>query len=249
VASTAESNAAAQQGNPDWTWDEQILAFDLYLRKGALGRTDPLVVELSELLRSLDIHPQSQRAASFRNANSVARKLVDIRTHHPGYEGKKTSGSRIDREIWVRFGDDTALVDALAARIREGAGSGSGPEDDEVGVEAVHAEGRIVYRMHRQRERSAKLRKQKFAKVAAAGGKLRCEACDVELAAVYGAVGDDVYECHHLVPLHAAGERVSRIADVALLCPTCHRVAHRIVPWPDLEQLRAAVSLPRTATS
>ncbi len=40
-----------------WARDELILAMDLYVRHGPLRRTDPLVVELSAILKALPIHP------------------------------------------------------------------------------------------------------------------------------------------------------------------------------------------------
>ena len=51
------------------------------------------------------------------------------------------------------------------------------------------------------------------------GGVLICEACDFtdETAAMF--------DVHHLRPI-SAGERVSRVDDLAVLCPTCHRFAH-----------------------
>ncbi|MDA2989874.1 MAG: hypothetical protein O2815_12440, partial [Actinomycetota bacterium] len=41
---------------PKWTWDEELLAFDLLLRVGYRDDTDPDVIELSSLLRSQTIH-------------------------------------------------------------------------------------------------------------------------------------------------------------------------------------------------
>ena len=43
---------------------------------------------------------------------------------------------------------------------------------------------------------------------------------------------------HHLIPLATTGPVKTAIADVALLCPTCHRVAHRIHPWPSVAEMR-----------
>jgi 5-methylcytosine-specific restriction protein A len=227
------------QTNPDWTWDEQILAFDLYLFEGSIGKSHPKVHELSLLLRSLPIHPVNVRVGTFRNPNGVSRKIGDIHTHRPGYAGKQTSGSRMDREIWIRYGNRPELAHILATAIREGASTAHAPEDDEESIEDIHHEGRIVYRRHRTRERDPKLRKKKLAEVQRRYGQLVCEACNEILSNRYGPLGDEAYEVHHLVPLSAAGQRETRLDDVALLCPTCHRIAHRIDPWPDRERLRS----------
>jgi 5-methylcytosine-specific restriction protein A len=225
--------------NPDWTWDEELLVFDVYLKLGCVGRKHPAVIELSAILRSLPIHPEDTRAETFRNTNGVERKLGDIHTHRPGYTGRPTRGSTIDSDVWTKYGDAPDLVHQLAGAIRAGAFTVPTPEDDELDIEKTHSEGRIAYRVHRRRERDPKLRERKRAAVRKEHGSLRCEACSANLKELYGTDAADVYECHHLIPLHASGEVETTLGDVALLCPTCHRIAHRISPWPDLTTLRA----------
>jgi 5-methylcytosine-specific restriction protein A len=229
--------------NPDWSWDEQILAFDLYLRRGLVGRSDPEVVQLSGFLQSLSIHQEGQRTPTFRNANGVARKLSDIHTHRPGYGGKKTSGSELDRQVWLRFGDSPKEVERIAAFIRGHGIAESVPSDDEAEIEEVHKEGRVVYRWHRSRERSAALRRKKVEQILHDQGGLSCEVCSIKLSDRYGEVGNLIYECHHLAPLHLTGPTETKLTDVALLCPACHRAAHRTRPWPSLEDLRAMVGV------
>ncbi|WP_279635939.1 HNH endonuclease [Kitasatospora cheerisanensis] len=45
-------------------------------------------------------------------------------------------------------------------------------------------------------------------------------------------------ECHHVVPLHVAGEGRTGLADLALICANCHRMIHRRAPWPTPQELR-----------
>ena len=241
LSAMVEKNSVPSQRNPDWSWDEQILAFDLFLREGWLDKGHPDVQELSALLNSLTIHPMSSRTPTFRNPNGVGRKLADIQTHEPGYAGKTTSGSRLDREVWATYGGHPHVVTDLATAIREGSRSVSTQEEDEEEIEATHREGRITFRLHRHRERNPSLRKKKLKQMQARLGRLSCEACENDLSLIYGEVGALVYECHHLQPLHVTGETVSSLEDVVILCPTCHRVAHRIFPWPTLDDLQAAV--------
>ena len=114
-------------------------------------------------------------------------------------------------------------------------------DEDEIG--SLHNEGRIVYRMHRQRERDPKLRRNKIKQVKKEHeGKLVCEACDSNLESTYGSLGTAIFECHHIEPLHVSGPTQSTLGDVALLCPNCHRVAHRLDPWPTLEELRRHIA-------
>ena len=56
------------QRNPAWTRDELILALDLYERVGArIGTYHPEVVELSEVLRGLPLHPGVPRTGTYRS--------------------------------------------------------------------------------------------------------------------------------------------------------------------------------------
>lgn len=236
-----QKSVPSSQRNPNWTWDEQILAFDLYVRCGLLGDQAVEVKELSDLLRLLLIHPQETRTATFRNPNSVARKLSDIHTHQPGYVGKPTSGSKLDSEVWRRFGANLDDAKARASLVRESVMAASVPVEGEEEFEELHLEGRISYRLHRVRERDPKLRIRKMKSERRQRGYLCCEACDDRLEARYGVIGDQLYECHHLVPLHESGPTTTSVADVALLCPSCHRAAHRMNPWPSLDDLRASI--------
>jgi 5-methylcytosine-specific restriction protein A len=72
--------------------------------------------------------------------------------------------------------------------------------DDEIVTEAP--EGRLLTAQHVRRERSAKLVASKKAAVLAETGKLACEACGFDFAAVYGEQGDGFIECHHVKPVH-----------------------------------------------
>ena len=229
------------QKNPKWTWDEEILAFDLYLRKGLLDDDNPDVIELSKVLKQLNIYPAKEYSPTFRNPIGVARKLADIHTHKPGFTGKPTSGSKLDSEVWQKFQNKEYEVSIIAALMKSRGSDSLQIEDDEEEIEQVHREGRIVYRLHRSRERDPKLRKRKIDAVIKSNGNLFCESCDKDLSGSYSYMGEAVYECHHLVPLSATCEVITTLESVVLLCPTCHRVAHRIDPWPSLEQQRSNV--------
>ena len=228
-----------RQSNPDWTWEEELLAFATYIRHKTQGNSNhPAVQQLSELLRSLPIHDASVRAPTFRNRNSVARKLADIHTHQPGFPGKATSGSRLDREIWLRFGNRIPEALRIADLIQSEATHVQGSSDDSDVSSETFPEGRILYSVHKRRERSPSLRKRKLNQFRRQHGRLFCQACQLELALMTSNEDLNVYECHHLQPLHEIGETESRLNDLVILCPTCHRIAHRLRPWPDLKQLQ-----------
>ena len=228
--------------NPDWTEDELILALDLYLRRGLIGTNDPEIVELSELLRSLPIHPNEGRTESFRNTNGVTRKLSNLANFDPTYTGKPTHGNRLDGEVynaWATRPDGLSrVVDAIKSGNIEAVFSPT-PEPDEEDVEAP--EGRLLYRQHRVRERNQGLRGRKIAAVLRATGMLTCEVCGFNFEATYGERGVGFIECHHVVPLHEAGPGTTRLSDLALVCSNCHRMIHRKAPWPTPSDLAATV--------
>lgn len=82
-------------------------------------------------------------------------------------------------------------------------------------------EGGRIYREVQLFERDSSLakeaRKQNRAKN---GGTLVCEGCD------FSDDLDGIFDVHHLVPL-MLGVRETTMSDLAVLCPTCHRWAHR----------------------
>ena len=42
----------------------------------------------------------------------------------------------------------------------------------------------------------------------------------------YGLHGNAFIECHHNIPIRA-GQRITQIEDLALVCSNCHRMFHR----------------------
>jgi 5-methylcytosine-specific restriction protein A len=230
--------------NPKWTRDELILACDVVARNGwrGLDSDDPRIVELSKLLQLLAAYPEEQRAPTYRNCNGAARKTFDIATHHPDYSGKPTNGGKLDVEVLHDFLSRPAEMAAAAQLLRDGLAAGTLQpvpidEEDASDEEASAPEGRVLYARHRRRERNKALRGKKIASVLKKGGPLACEACGFNFEAVYGERGKGYIECHHVVPLHEAGEGTTKLSDLALICSNCHRMIHRSAPWPTPAEL------------
>lgn len=81
-------------------------------------------------------------------------------------------------------------------------------------------EGQRVWKLSQDIERDPKLKREaKALNRARNGGVIVCEACH------FSDSMDAMFDAHHLEPL-AAGTRESRVDDLAVLCPTCHRWAH-----------------------
>src|SRR5690349_17009981 len=91
--------------NPNWEWDEVVLACDLVVKNDWRGLypDDPRVQELSVLLRGLPLHNPDTRLPDFRNPNGVGRKSFDIATAHPAYHGVRTHGGATDRKVVAEF--------------------------------------------------------------------------------------------------------------------------------------------------
>ncbi|MFJ7774603.1 HNH endonuclease [Streptomyces yangpuensis] len=233
--------------NPDWARDEIILACQLVMENGwkGLDAQDARVIELSSLLQLLPLHAEAERNEKFRNPNGVARKTFDIATRHPVYQGKPTNGGALDFAVLTEFLARPDEMTEVARLIREGIAAGElqglAPAEDEEFDDYSAPEGRLLMRRHQARERSKSLRKKKIASVTQRGGRLACEACGFDFEEVYGDRGAGYIECHHVVPLHKAGEGRTRLSDLALICANCHRMIHRRAPWPTPGELRASI--------
>lgn len=82
-------------------------------------------------------------------------------------------------------------------------------------------EGRRLKKEAADRERDPALAKAaKDENRARHGGKLVCEGCE------FTDSDDALFDAHHLVPL-SLDVRQTVPADLAVVCPTCHRVCHR----------------------
>lgn len=227
--------------SPPWVRDEMILACDLVDQNNwqCMDAEDPRVIKLSGLLQELPFHPPEVRSDTFRNPNCVARKTVDIATHHPAYEGAKTNGGVIDEEVLQEFLDDPAGMHAIAEALRRAILEDNedllAPVDDE---DDKAKEGRLLQRQHFVRERDKKLRAKKIADFLKHHHRVHCEVCRFDFEATYGERGLEYTEVHHVVPLHASGETTTNIADLILLCANCHRMIHRYTPWLTPDELR-----------
>lgn len=77
-------------------------------------------------------------------------------------------------------------------------------------------------------------RNPKLAKDAKERDRYTCQACAFRFEDRYGELGEGFIEVHHLDPLSerrsAANDgRLTTLAQVASLCPNCHRMAHRLI--------------------
>jgi hypothetical protein len=97
---------------------------------------------------------------------------------------------------------------------------------------------------HLKRERNRLLIKAKKAVTLKAKGNLKCEVCNFDFAIMYGAIGLEYCEVHHLRPLSTydaeKGDETT-LSDLAIVCSNCHRMIHRHSPMLSTVALAAII--------
>lgn len=168
-------------------------------------------------------------------------KLMNFRRFDPDYPGKGLErGGKDEEVVWKLFAHDPIELKKVATAVRAFASDNAElplPTLDDSG-ESESEEGAILIRVHRYRERNAKIIKSKKKDVLARLGCLVCEVCGFEFGKSYGKHGDGFIECHHTKPVSQikVGKKTN-LADLVLLCSNCHRMVHRKRPWLSLEEL------------
>ncbi|MBZ5720635.1 MAG: HNH endonuclease [Acidobacteriia bacterium] len=110
------------------------------------------------------------------------------------------------------------------------------PEDDD---EAAFPEGRELFLKHRARERNPAVVRHAKTLFLRRHGRFFCQACGFDFERVYGELGRGVIEAHHTTPVSelSSGAK-TKVSDIALICPNCHRMVHRKRPWLTINQLQ-----------
>ncbi len=221
----------------DWYEDELVLALDLYMRHRqsppSEGSTE--VAELSKVLRRLALLNGLKVSQTFRNGSGVYLKMMNFKAIDPentaaGNKGMPNGGD-LAPAVWKKYAGNPDALREKAALIWKIATTHALSDPlaitpDEEPYEAQ--EGRITFRLHRSRERDRKLIERKRSAVLSKTGTLACEACEFDFGATYGEIGAGFIEVHHLKPVADIREgETTKLADLALLCANCHRVAHR----------------------
>lgn len=220
--------------NPSWSRDEIILALDLYQTNPVSppGKGSASVAALSDLLNKMERLSGEEASKTFRNANGVYMKLMNLRALDPSFteQGKvgMKAGGALEKEVWAEYEGrwDVLARDAEAVRLAvqnadETVVAGLLESDPYEGEE-----GGVVIRLHKRYERDSKIIALKK-KAAAAAGKFACEVCKFDFEAVYGELGAGYIEVHHTKPVHTLKPGTkTKLDDLALLCANCHRMAH-----------------------
>lgn len=231
---------------PRWHRDEIILALALYrsLDSKDMNVNNILVIELSELLNRLPLHERRSEHEKFRNVNGVVLKLGNFKAIDPEFIGQGMSSfSKNDEKIFFEFyGNDTELQ-LRANQIRNTVMNESlnkelqKIQDDCEDEDYLAKEGKVIYKLHKFRERNNKLNNKKKEQYLKDFGKLDCEVCKFNFFETYGELGKGFIEAHHRVPLSEIdGEQITKLDDLALVCSNCHRMLHRSISMDELKK-------------
>lgn len=109
-------------------------------------------------------------------------------------------------------------------------------ENDYKGYENIN-----IFRLHKRIERNYTL----STKVKKIQGYV-CKACDKDFETMYGILGKNYIEAHHLKPLATLqGEKIELDArtDFTVLCSNCHRMIHRLDNPSDILRLREIIQI------
>lgn len=225
--------------DPDWTWDEHVLALELYLqtKPSPPGKSSPQITELSVLLNRLADSRLVIHSPKFRNADGVYMKLMNFRRVDPDFQsqGKSglTRGAKGEEDVWARYANDLSALSNAAAIIKSLIESDEVPKDTEGHDTADYydvegTEGSLVLRTHLVRERDRALVGRKKAEALENFGALRCECCEFDFGAVYGKHGEGYAEVHHINPIALSEPgRKTKLSELAVVCANCHRMLHR----------------------
>jgi len=101
-------------------------------------------------------------------------------------------------------------------------------------------EGRLYEKLHKQRERDARVIALAKRDMKQRLGKLICQVCNFDFKERYGTIGEDFIEAHHTIPVHTLeNNSKTSIEDIALVCSNCHSMIHRRSPCITIDQLKS----------
>lgn len=162
------------------------------------------------------------------------------------YSGKgMQSYSKLDYEVFKEFVDDKKSLHDIANTIKAIANDKNiSHELGQISVECEEyqnetKEGKIIYKLHKYRERDSKISKRKKELHLKHYGHLKCEVCSFEFYERYGDLELGYIECHHIIPLSQLdNEKETTLNDLALVCSNCHRMLHRKIDKLSIIELK-----------
>lgn len=107
-------------------------------------------------------------------------------------------------------------------------------EDD-----TAYAEGKVVTRTVRQRQRSRMLVQDAKLQFKNKYGHLHCQICGFDFQAFYGI---EYIEAHHTQPMSSLEEeQMTSVSELGMVCANCHRMIHQRTPPYSLEEIQTMI--------
>lgn len=212
--------------NPSWNKEELILALDLYFKLdyGQMHGRHPLVIQLSNDLRNLNIHQNIPDKETFRSVNSVALKLANLKKSDQNFSGKgMRDGSKLEKEVWNKYHTHKDRLSKEAELVRQ---LYLKPKNESVKVSEPKGKYKsdFLFQYHKNRETDPIVIKVKKEMVLATTQKLKCEVCSFDSLAFYGEIGNDLMEIHYNKELKKEpGLESSEMSDFVVVCSNCHK--------------------------
>ncbi len=175
-------------------------------------------------------------------------KLMNFLSVDPDYVslGKKglQRNNKDELFVWNLYADDLALLESTALQILAYVNSHEKLQPLEEGDGYLEAEeGALLTRVHKTRERDAKLIREFKRRIKHKTGSLICAGCGFESADKYGPDYVDTMDAHHIIPVHTLNPGdTTKIDDLVILCANCHRIVHARKKWLTVDALRLIVA-------
>lgn len=185
-----------------WNKEETVAVLKLFLKNENknLSKNNVKVLELAELFKREAIE---RKRETYPSAASIAMKLGNF-TSLLNQKGL-SHVSKLDKQVWQEYAIPWYFQEIVNAE-----------------------EGKQVTVTHLLYERNRCIVNKKKQQTALKG-ELECEICHFNFEKVYGNVGKNFIEAHHIVPLaEAKGLHKTKLEDLILVCSNCHRMLHRI---------------------
>ena len=225
----------------EWSFDDgDKVVFNLWHKELKIDDDGTITSEYFPKVRfNIETGTRLGRLKKFHaNAEKAATEDVNVKVILLKRKGNADKGQMLrksDPESWsVSYDSQTESF-----RFVRGMKSDSDKIDDEI---VGYPEGKLRKAFIQQRVRERKYRNKKIkAHKEANGGEVICEVqgCGFNFREVYGDIGADFAEVHHLIPLkdYPKTGAETKLDDLAVVCSNCHRMIHRNGECRKLEEL------------
>lgn len=138
--------------------------------------------------------------------------------------------------IWYADSQESAGTVSQVTALIKGFAPPPLPDVDQ-GEFGLEGNARLV--AHLRKERDSSIVATKKAAVLKTTGRLCCEVCGFDFKKIYGDLGNEFCEVHHINPLSKSDGVVrTTLSDLAVVCSNCHRIIHRSNPMLSISGLK-----------